>query len=59
MKPSCCMSQFRFISRTVENVSVLQAPEQQPCFGSFGESANSLSVASSLSTSRAVRGVTN
>lgn len=34
-------------------------PAQQPCLGSLGESASSLSVASWLSTSSAVSGVTN
>lgn len=44
---------------TVKELLSCRAPKQQPCLGSFGESASSLSVASSLSTSRAVRGVTN
>lgn len=38
---------------------VTASPEQQPCLGSLGESASSLSVASWLSTSSAVSGVTN
>lgn len=52
-------AQCLFGQCNVRNSAFCQAPEQQPCFGSFGESANSLSVASSLSTSRAVSGVTN
>lgn len=36
-----------------------QAPRQQPCLGSLGESASSLSCPPSLSTSIAVSGVTN
>lgn len=53
-----CFKCFRILSLP-HLPSVCHAPEQQPCLGSFGESASNLSVASPLSTSRAVNGVTN